>query len=107
MTVMSERYVKGTFDYYGKEVEGYEVYIGKRYLGFVAKFESATRSYWSVIDSYEGCYHNGPRISGQPHEYGPWRSWDQSRGSIVYATFPLELGEDPRWVELRRYSWVA
>ena len=101
-----ERYVKGAFDYYGNEVEGYEIYVEKRYLGFVAKFESATRSYWSVIDTHEGCVDGRVKLKGKPYEYGSYDSWDKTRGGIVHAIFPLELGADPHWINMEAYSWV-
>jgi len=102
------KYVKGTHNFLGEnEIQGYEIYVGNKYLGFVTKSESATRSYWFIADTHDGSTGSSIKLTDKPWEYGPYDSWDKTRGGLVYATFPLELGEDPKWIDMKKYSWVA
>lgn len=101
------KYVKGTHTIFGdNEVDGYKIYVGNKYLGFVTKNESASRSYWFIVDTHDGSTGSQIKLTDRPSNYGPYDRWDATRGGIVHATFPLELGEDPRWIDMKKYSWV-
>ena len=90
-------------DLEGLNVNVYEIKVGNRVLGTVKKLNSATRSYWFIDDAYNG--KNTTKLKGKAYDYGNYDSFDQTRGGLVEATFPLELGVDPRLIQLERYKF--